>query len=122
MRRIGFVASEVTRHGGAAICAPIAPYAADRDAVRRMVSDCGGFVLVHVATPLGECERRDRKGLYRKARAGALPEFTGVSAPYEPPTDADLALDTSGLTQDEAVGRVVALLRERGWVRPWTSE
>ncbi|WP_425565681.1 adenylyl-sulfate kinase [Saccharopolyspora gregorii] len=122
VRRIGFVASEVTRHGGAAICAPIAPYAADRDAVRRMVSDCGGFLLVHVATPLGECERRDRKGLYRKARAGALPEFTGVSAPYEPPTDADLALDTSGLSQDEAVARVVALLRERGWVRSWTSE
>ncbi|MCX2730273.1 adenylyl-sulfate kinase [Saccharopolyspora sp. NFXS83] len=122
VRRIGFVASEVTRHGGAAICAPIAPYEDDREAVRRMVAECGGFVLVYVATPLGECERRDRKGLYRKARAGALPEFTGVSAPYEAPADADLVLDTSGLSQDEAVGRVVALLRERGWVGSWTWE
>ncbi|KAA5838096.1 adenylyl-sulfate kinase [Saccharopolyspora hirsuta] len=121
VRRIGFVAAEVTRHGGAAICAPIAPYHADRDAVRRMVEAVGGFALVHVATPLGECERRDRKGLYRKARAGLLPEFTGVSAPYEVPGDADLVLDTSGLSQDAAVGRVVALLRERGWVGPWTG-
>lgn len=121
VRRIGYVAAEVTRHGGAAICAPIAPYHADRDAVRRMVHESGGFVLVHVATPLEECERRDRKGLYREARAGALPEFTGVSAPYEVPEDADLVLDTSELSQDEAVGRVVALLRDRGWVRSWTS-
>ncbi|RKT87444.1 sulfate adenylyltransferase [Saccharopolyspora antimicrobica] len=121
VRRIGFVAAEVTRHGGAAICAPIAPYHADRDAVRRMVAEVGGFVLVHVATPLGECERRDRKGLYRKARAGSLPEFTGVSAPYEVPGDADLVLDTTGLSPEEAVGRVVALLRERGWVGPWTG-
>ncbi|GAB3695916.1 adenylyl-sulfate kinase [Saccharopolyspora tripterygii] len=121
VRRIGYVAAEVTRHGGAAICAPIAPYHADREAVRRMVRDAGGFVLVHVATPLRECERRDRKGLYRKARSGSLPEFTGVTAPYEVPEDADLALDTSELTQDEAVERVVALLRERGWVRSWTS-
>ncbi|MER5388525.1 adenylyl-sulfate kinase [Saccharopolyspora sp. NPDC002686] len=122
VRRIGFVAAEVARHGGAAICAPIAPYHDDRDAVRRMVAEVGGFVLVHVATPLGECERRDRKGLYRKARAGLLPDFTGVSAPYEIPGDADLVLDTSGLSQDEAVGRVVALLREQGWVGSWTSE
>lgn len=122
VRRIGFVAAEVTRHGGAAICAPIAPYETDREAVRRMVQESGGFVLVYVATPLGECERRDRKGLYRKARSGSLPEFTGVSAPYEVPDDADLVLDTAQLSQDEAVGRVVALLRERGWVRSWTSE
>lgn len=119
VRRIGFVAAEVVRHGGAAICAPIAPYRADRDAVRRMVEEVGGFVLVHVATPLGECERRDRKGLYRKARAGALPEFTGVSAPYEAPHDADLVLDTARMSPEEAVGRVAALLRDRGWVRPW---
>ncbi|MEB3371811.1 adenylyl-sulfate kinase [Saccharopolyspora mangrovi] len=121
VRRIGYVAAEITRHGGAAICAPIAPYHADRDAVRRMVREAGGFVLVHVATPLGECERRDRKGLYRRARTGSLPEFTGISAPYEFPDDADLVLDTSELSQDEAVERVVALLRERGWVRSWIS-
>ncbi|GAA4617599.1 adenylyl-sulfate kinase [Saccharopolyspora hordei] len=122
VRRIGYVAAEVTRHGGAAICAPIAPYRADRDAVRRMVTEVGGFVLVHVATPLAECERRDRKGLYREARAGAIPEFTGVSAPYEVPDDADLVLDTSVLSPDEAVARVVAVLRERGWVGSWTGE
>ncbi|RRO16750.1 adenylyl-sulfate kinase [Saccharopolyspora rhizosphaerae] len=121
VRRIGYVAAEVTRAGGVSVCAPIAPYHADRDAVRRMVREAGGFVLVHVATPLRECERRDRKGLYRRARSGALPEFTGVSAPYEVPEDADLVLDTAELSQDEAVDRVVALLRERGWVRSWTS-
>ncbi|MCI2423286.1 adenylyl-sulfate kinase [Saccharopolyspora sp. K220] len=122
VRRIGFVAAEVTRHGGTAICAPIAPYRADRDAVRRTVQEVGGFVLVYVATPLTECERRDRKGLYRKARTGSLPEFTGISAPYEVPENADLVLDTSKLSQDAAVGRVVTLLRERGWVRSWTTE
>ncbi|MFC7340496.1 adenylyl-sulfate kinase [Saccharopolyspora griseoalba] len=122
VQRIGYVAAEVTRHGGTAICAPIAPYRHDRDAVRRMVREVGGFVLVYVATPLSECERRDRKGLYRAARTGRLPEFTGISASYEVPEDADLVLDTSVLDRDAAVAGVVALLRERGWVRPWTSE
>ena len=122
VRRIGWVAAEITRHGGAAICAPIAPYSADRDDVRRRVSEVGEFALVHVATPLAECERRDRKGLYARAREGSLPEFTGVSAPYEAPEDADLVLDTSRLTAAEAVAEVVALLRERGWVRSWTWE
>ncbi len=118
VRRIGFVAAEITRHGGAAICAPIAPYAATRAEVRRMVSAAGDFVLVHVATPLEECERRDRKGLYAKARAGLIPEFTGISDPYEAPDDADLTLDTSRLTPDDAVARVLDLLVEGGWVRP----
>ncbi|MGK5554411.1 adenylyl-sulfate kinase [Actinomadura kijaniata] len=118
IRRIGYVAAEVTRHGGTAICAPIAPYAATRAEVRRMVEAAGDFVLVHVATPLEECERRDRKGLYAKARAGLIPEFTGVSDPYEAPTDADLVLDTSRLSPDEAVGKVLDLLVEGGWVRP----
>ncbi|TYB46500.1 adenylyl-sulfate kinase [Actinomadura chibensis] len=118
IRRIGFVAAEITRHGGTAICAPIAPYAATRAEVRRMVSAVGDFILVHVATPLEECERRDRKGLYAKARAGLIPEFTGISDPYEEPVDADLTLDTSAMTPDEAVGRVLALLVDGGWVRP----
>lgn len=118
VRRIGFVAAEITRHGGVAICAPIAPYAATREEVRRMVSMAGGFVLVHVATPLEECERRDRKGLYAKARAGLIPEFTGISDPYEEPRDADLTLDTSRMTPDEAAGQVLDLLVEGGWVRP----
>ncbi|MFF5260764.1 adenylyl-sulfate kinase [Actinomadura viridis] len=117
IRRIGYVASEITRHGGVAVCAPIAPYAATRAEVRRMVTAAGGFVLVHVATPLEECERRDRKGLYAKARAGLIPEFTGISDPYEEPDDADLVLDTSAMTPDEAVARVLDLLVARGWVR-----
>ncbi|MDL4815694.1 adenylyl-sulfate kinase [Actinomadura opuntiae] len=118
IRRIGFVAAEITRHGGVAICAPIAPYAATRAEVRRMVSAAGDFILVHVSTPLEECERRDRKGLYAKARAGLIPEFTGISDPYEVPDDADLTLDTSAMAPDEAVDRVLDLLVAGGWVRP----
>jgi sulfate adenylyltransferase len=118
IRRIGFVATEITRHGGVAICAPIAPYAATRAEVRAMVNAAGDFVLVHVATPLEECERRDRKGLYAKARAGVIPEFTGISDPYEEPDDADLVLDTSRMAPEEAVARVLALLEDGGWVRP----
>jgi sulfate adenylyltransferase len=117
--RIGFVAAEVARHGGVAICAPIAPYAATRTEVRRMVLAAGGdFVLVHVSTPLAECERRDRKGLYAKARAGLIPEFTGISDPYEAPNDADVAVDTSDLGIDEATTKVLDLLRGGGWLRP----
>ncbi|TDD90188.1 adenylyl-sulfate kinase [Actinomadura darangshiensis] len=118
IRRIGFVAAEITRHGGTAICAPIAPYAVTRAEVRTMVSAVGDFILVHVATPLEECERRDRKGLYAKARAGQIPEFTGISDPYEEPDDADLRLDTSETTPDEAVAQVLGLLVDGGWVRP----
>lgn len=118
IRRIGFVASEITRHGGVAICAPIAPYAATRAEVRGMVEAHGDFVLVHVATPLEECERRDRKGLYAKARAGLIPEFTGISDPYEIPDDADLTIDTSRLPLEEAVARVLDLLTEGNWIRP----
>ncbi|WP_239137414.1 adenylyl-sulfate kinase [Sphaerisporangium rufum] len=118
IRRIGFVAAEVARHGGLAICAPIAPYAATRDEVRHMVEEVGAdFLLVHVSTPLEECERRDRKGLYAKARAGLIPEFTGISDPYEEPGDADLAIDTTGVPVDRAVESVVRLLETGGWVR-----
>ncbi|GAA2081099.1 adenylyl-sulfate kinase [Actinomadura alba] len=117
VRRIGYVAAEVTRHGGVAVCAPIAPYAATRAQVRRMVSATGDFLLIHVATPLAECERRDRKGLYAKARAGLVPEFTGISDPYEEPDDADLVLDTSACTPEEAVTAVLELLTAGGWVR-----
>lgn len=114
--RIGYVAAEITRHGGLAICAPIAPYAATRVEVRRMVAEAGDFVLVHVSTPLEVCEARDRKGLYAKARAGLIPEFTGISDPYEAPSDADLVLDTSAMTTDEAVRRVLSLLVDGGWL------
>jgi sulfate adenylyltransferase len=116
--RIGYVATEVARHGGIAICAPIAPYAAARAGVREMVSEVGDFVLVHVATPLTVCEERDRKGLYAKARAGLIDGFTGISDPYEEPADADLVVDTSAVSRRDAVAAVLALLTRSGWLAP----
>ena len=95
------------------------PYAATRADVRARVTDAkAGFVLVHISTPLAECERRDRMGLYRKARAGLIPEFTGISDAYEAPVDADLVIDTTDVPVDEAVERVVALLLGRGALVP----
>ena len=114
--RIGYVATEVARHGGIAICAPIAPYAAARSAVRSMVSEVGDFVLVHVSTPLAVCEARDRKGLYAKARAGVIGSFTGISDPYEEPVDADVVLDTSLVSRRDAVAAVLAHLSRGGWL------
>jgi sulfate adenylyltransferase len=115
--RIGWVAAEISRHGGVAICSPIAPFDSTRQEVRSMVDAAGGgFVLVHVATPLEECERRDRKGLYAKARAGLIPEFTGISSPYEVPTDADLTLDTTGRDLGECVDELLTCLRSAGWL------
>src|SRR5262249_35273006 len=108
--RIGFVATEVARHGGIAICAPIAPYEAARAQVRRMVSEVGDFLLIHVATPIAVCEARDRKGLYAKARAGLIEHFTGVSDPYEEPRNADLTIDTSVMSRQEAAEAVLGLL------------
>jgi sulfate adenylyltransferase len=114
--RIGYVAAEVARHGGIAICAPIAPYASARAQVREMAAEAGDFLLVHVATPLEICEARDRKGLYAKARAGLIGNFTGISDPYEEPRDADLVLDTSSMSRQDAVGAVVKLLTAGGWL------
>jgi sulfate adenylyltransferase len=114
--RIGYVATEVARHGGIAICAPIAPYAAARAAVRRMVTEAGDFLLVHVATPLEVCEARDRKGLYAKARAGIIGSFTGISDPYEEPNDADLVIDTSSVSRQDAVATVLGQLTRGGWL------
>jgi sulfate adenylyltransferase len=116
IRRIGFVASEITKNGGIAICAPIAPYDSVRKEVRAMVGPMGGFVLIHVATPLEICEERDRKGLYAKARAGLLQQFTGISDPYEVPTDAELVIDTTETTAHEAAERVFAYLEREGFV------
>jgi sulfate adenylyltransferase len=116
IRRIGYVASEVTRSGGIAICAPIAPYDSVRKDVRSMVEAGGGFILVHVATPIEVCEQRDRKGLYAKARAGLVQQFTGVSDPYEVPADADLTIDTSAVAAEDAADMILALLRERGYL------
>ncbi len=114
--RIGYVASEVARAGGIAICAPIAPYASARSGVRSMATEVGDFVLVHVSTPLEVCEARDRKGLYAKARAGLIGGFTGISDPYEVPTDADLQVDTSAVSRHEAVDLVLAHLIRGGWL------
>ena len=114
--RIGFVAAEVARNGGIAICAPIAPYAAARAAARQMVTEVGDFLLVYVSTPVDVCAARDRKGLYAKARAGLITGFTGVSDPYEEPRDADLVLDTSVMTRQQAVDAVLKLLTTGGWL------
>jgi sulfate adenylyltransferase len=114
--RIGFVATEVARHGGIAICAPIAPYAEARARARSMVREVGDFLLVHVATPVQVCEARDRKGLYAKARAGVIGNFTGVSDPYEEPTDAELTIDTSVMSRQQSVDAVLRLLITGGWL------
>jgi sulfate adenylyltransferase len=113
VRRIGWVAAQIAKHGGLAVCAPIAPYAATRADARRLVEEQAGpgsFVLVHVATPLAECEARDRKGLYAKARRGEIAEFTGISDPYEEPTDAELTIDTRSSSVDESARLVLAYL------------
>jgi sulfate adenylyltransferase len=116
IRRIGFVASEITKNGGIALCAPIAPYDRVRKEVREMIAPGGGFVLVHVATPIEVCEGRDRKGLYAKARAGLVPHFTGVSDPYEPPADAEVVVDTTRLTPEEAAQEVLSYLEGEGYI------
>jgi sulfate adenylyltransferase len=116
IRRIGFVASEITKNGGIAICAPIAPYDRVRREVRRMVSERGGFVLVHVSTPLDVCEARDRKGIYAKARAGLVKEFTGISDPYEEPGDAEIVIDTSEATPDQCTQQVLLYLEKEGFI------
>ncbi|MFC6152893.1 adenylyl-sulfate kinase [Nocardioides yefusunii] len=115
IRHIGWVAAEIARHGGLAVVSPIAPFAATRAQVREYVEEAGGrFFLVHVATPLAECERRDRKGLYAKARAGEIPEFTGISSPYEAPDDADVVVNTAGRSVEAALADVLAALRAQG--------
>jgi sulfate adenylyltransferase len=115
IRRIGWVAAEISRHGGIAICSPIAPFDSTRREVRTMVEEAGGaFVLVHVATPVEECERRDRKGLYAKARRGEIPEFTGISSPYEEPADAAVRVDTTGRSIEDALDDVLQVLESAG--------
>jgi sulfate adenylyltransferase len=114
--RIGYVAAEITAHRGIAVCAPIAPYDEARREVRAMVESSGGFVLVYVATPLDVCERRDRKGLYARVRAGLLPHFTGISDPYEVPTDADVVIDTRTQSVDEATQAIIEQLQQVGYL------
>lgn len=115
--RIGYVASEITKHGGIALCAPIAPYAATRRTVREAIAPLGGFVEIHVATPLDVCEGRDRKGLYARARAGILKAFTGISDPYEVPEKPEMAIDTTDITPDLAAHRILVKLESLGYIR-----
>ena len=116
IRRIGYVASEITKNGGIAICAPIAPYAATRRAVREEINQFGAFIEVHVATSLEECERRDRKGLYKLARAGKIKEFTGISDPYDVPTNAELVIDTENVDVDNCAHQVLLKLESMGLI------
>lgn len=116
IRRIGYVASEITKNGGIAICAPIAPYDAIRKEVRGMVDPLGGFILVHLSTPLEACEARDRKGLYAKARAGIVKQFTGISDPYEAPTDAEVVIDTNEMTPEESAQEIFLHLEREGFI------
>ena len=116
VRRIGFVASEITKNRGIAICAPIAPYAVTRREIRAAIEPHGGFIEVHVATPIEVCEQRDRKGMYAKARAGLIKGFTGVDDPYEVPEQPELAIDTTNLTPIEAVQEILLYLGQRGYI------
>jgi adenylyl-sulfate kinase len=113
IRRIGWVAGEVVKHGGTVVVAAIAPYEAARDEARALVEKHGRFVLVHLSTPLEICEQRDVKGLYAKARAGEIPEFTGVSDPYEPPARAEVVVDTSVTPLQESVALIRAAMDGR---------
>ena len=117
IRRIGYVASEITKNGGIALCAPIAPYTATRRSVREMVEAYGAFVEVHVATSLEECERRDRKGLYKLAREGKIKEFTGISDPYEEPQNPELRIDTETTDVDYCAQQVLLKLEQLGLIK-----
>ena len=117
IRRIGFVASEITKNRGIAICAPIAPYRLSRRDVRQMIEQYGGFIEVHVATPLDVCVQRDPKGMYAKARAGLIKDFTGIDDPYEVPEDPELRIDTTELTPEEAAQEVVLELQRQGYIK-----
>jgi sulfate adenylyltransferase len=116
IKRIGYVASEITKNGGIAICAPIAPYTATRRAVREMVEQYGAFMEVHISTSVEECERRDRKGLYKLAREGKIKEFTGISDPYEAPATPELRLDTESVEVDHCAHQVILKLEQMGLI------
>ncbi len=117
IRRIGYVASEITKNGGIAICAPIAPYATTRRAVREDIEAFGAFIEVHVATSIEECERRDRKGLYKLAREGKIKEFTGISDPYDVPENAEISLETENVEVDNCAHQVILTLESMGLIK-----
>ena len=116
IRRIGYVASEITKNGGIAVCAPIAPYATTRRAVREDIEAFGAFIEVHIATSIEECERRDRKGLYKLAREGKIKEFTGISDPYDVPEKPELRIETEGADVDHCAHQVILKLENLGLI------
>jgi sulfate adenylyltransferase len=117
IQRIGFVASEITKNRGIAICAPIAPYTSTRRQVRDLIEPMGGFIEIFVSTAIEVCEIRDRKGLYAKARAGLIKGFTGIDDPYEKPENAELVIDTAELTPDLAAHRILITLEKLGYIK-----
>ena len=116
VRRIGFVANEISKNGGIAICASIAPYRAIRREIRGLIERQCEFIEIYLSTPLAVCEERDRKGLYAKARAGEILQFTGVSDPYESPERAELVIDTSKATATQACQEIINYLMGRGLI------
>ena len=116
VRRIGFVAGEITKNRGVAICAPIAPYASTRSEIRTNIEAVGGFIEVHVATPLTVCEKRDRKGMYAKARAGLIKGYTGIDDPYEEPDAPEVRVDTTGISPDEAAQEILIYLGQMRFI------
>jgi len=116
VKRLGYVASEITKAGGIAVVVAIAPFAETREYCRKMCSQYGGFMEIHVSTPIEECERRDLKGLYAKARAGEVTDFTGVDSPYETPTNPDITLDCSQIDVKQAVHEIVLHLEQENYI------
>ena len=117
IKRIGYVASEITKNRGAAICAPIAPYEESRNYVKDIISQYGEYILVHVSTSLEVCEKRDTKGLYKKAKEGLIKGLTGVDDPYEAPKDADLVIDTDGISVADAVTDIILYLKNANLIK-----
>ena len=115
--RIGFVASEITKNGGIAICAPIAPYEESRRHNRELISSYGGYIEIYLSTPLEVCEQRDRKGLYAKGRSGKVKGVTGIDDPYIPPSNPEITIDTREMSPDEAAQEVLLYLEENGYIR-----
>ena len=116
VKRIGYVASEITKNGGIAICAPIAPYEKDRSYNRNLISKLGGYIEIHVSTSLEKCEERDVKGLYKLARKGVVKEFTGVSDPYEAPQDAELVIDSSDVDPEKLVEKIYDFIKSSSFI------
>jgi len=116
VRRIGYVASEITKNRGVAICAPIAPYETTRESVRSLIEEYGVFIEIHVATPLATCEGRDRKGMYAKARKGIIKNFTGISDPYQEPVNPEIKIDTNGKTPVECAQKIMLHLFQQGYL------